>query len=231
MVSVRPPSVVNVHVDYPPLKTISIIDTPGLNSKLEEHERTTLAYLSEVEVVFWVFSANKPAARSELKYLETIRSRGCKVYGIVNKIDTVDGFHDDRKRHGEEMAQVMAVLHKHCGAVIQRFITLSAKEALKGLAKGDRKQEEGSNIGELRRVIGEELADKAAGIRREHLAARVACYAGLGQATELYLGELFAPYRQGLEPLRKRLDLIEEEAKVLAEEEQTATPAGNNQQW
>ena len=76
-------SVVNVRVDYPPLKTISIIDTPGLNSNFEEHERITLAYLSEVEVVFWVFSATKSGAWSELKYLDTIRTRGCKVYGIV----------------------------------------------------------------------------------------------------------------------------------------------------
>ena len=227
----RQVSVVNVQVDYPPLKTISIIDTPGLNSKIEEHERTTLAYLSEVEVVFWVFSANKPAARSELKYLDTIRSRGCKVYGIVNKIDTVDGFRDDRKRHKEEMEQVMAVLRKHCGAVTERFIPLSAKEALKGLATSDRKQEEGSNIAELRRVIHEEIAGKAAVIRREHLASRVACYAGLATATESYLRELFVPYRQGLVPLRKRLDLIEEEARTFAQEERTATPEGIKQRW
>ena len=224
-------SVVNVQVDYPPLKTISIIDTPGLNSKIEEHEQTTLAYLSEVEVVFWVFSANKPAARSELKYLDIIRSRGCKVYGIVNKIDTVDGFMDDWRRHAEEMSQVMAVFRKHCGAVIERFITLSAKEALKGLAKNDRKQEEGSNIAELRRVIDEEIADKVAGIRREHLASRVACYAGLDKATESYLRELLKPYRQGLEPLRKRLDLIEQEAQASAVEERTANLGKVVQKW
>ena len=224
-------SVVNVQVDYPPLKTISIIDTPGLNSKIEEHERTTMAYLSEVEVVFWVFSASKIAAATELKYLDTIRSRGCKVYGIVNMIDRVNGFHDDRKRYTEEINQVMAVLRKHCGAVIERFITLSAKEALKGLANSDRKQEEGSNIAELRRIIDEEIAGKAAGIRREHLASRVACYAGLGKATESYLQELFAPFRQGLEPLRKRLDLIEQEAQTFAVEDRTATLGKMKQKW
>jgi GTPase Era involved in 16S rRNA processing len=224
-------AVVNVQVDYPPLKTISIIDTPGLNSKIEEHERTTLAYLSEVEVVFWVFTAYKPAAGSELKYLDTIRNRGCKVYGIVNMIDTVDGFHDDPMRFKDEMDQVMAVFRKHCGTIIERFIALSANEALEGFTSGDRKREEGSNIAELRRVIDEEVAGKAATIRREHLAARVACYAGLGKATESYLTELFAPYRQGLEPFRKRLDLIEQEARADAEEERNARQKVTRQSW
>lgn len=115
--------------------------------------------------------------------------------------------------------------------VIERFITLSAKEALKGLASGDRKREEGSNIAELRRVIDEEVAGKAAIIRRDHLAARVACYAGLGKATESYLTEIFAPSRQGLEPLRKRLDLIEQEATAVVDADRSASRKGTRQSW
>jgi predicted GTPase len=214
-------ALVNVLVDYPPLKKISIFDTPGLNSKIVEHERTTIHYISKVDVVFWVFKANQPASGSELKYLETIKSYGRPVYAIINKIDTVRGFGKNRERWDDEMKQIMAVFHEHCGAVIERFIPMSALEALQGMAANDPERITVSNIAELRRVIEEEIAGRAEKIKQERLAIAVAHYAGLGTATETYLNELFAPHRTGLQPLRERLDFMEQEAREFAAEDRT----------
>jgi predicted GTPase len=204
-------ALVNVFVDYPPLKKISVFDTPGLNSKILEHERTTIHYISKVDVVFWVFKANQPASGSELKYLETIKSYGRPVYAIINKIDTVRGFDKNRDRWKEEMQHVMAVFHQHCGSVIERFIPMSALEALKGHQDGNQERVLGSNIAELRSVIEDKIAGRAEKIKQERLATAVAHYAGLGKAMDIYLNELIAPWMQGLHPIRERLDVMETE--------------------
>ena len=40
------------------LKSISIIDTPGLGTITEENEERTLGYFQDVDVVLWVFNGN-----------------------------------------------------------------------------------------------------------------------------------------------------------------------------
>ena len=224
-------ALVKVLVDYPPLKKISIFDTPGLNSKIAEHERTTIHYISKVDVVFWVFRANQPVAGSELKYLETIKSYGRPVYAIINKIDTVRGFGKNRERWDDEMAQVMAVFHEHCGDVIERFIPMSALEALLGLATNDPARVAASNISELRRVIEEEIAGRAERIKQDRLATTVAHYAGLAKATQSYLDELFNPHHSGLQPLRDRLDLMVQEARDFAADDRTSGLDAMKRPW
>ncbi len=224
-------ALVKVLVDYPPLKKISIFDTPGLNSKLVEHERTTIHYISKVDVVFWVFKANQPASGSELKYLETIKSYGRPVYAIINKIDTVRGFDKNRQRWDEEMEQVMAVFHEHCGNIIERFIPMSALEALHGMASNNQEQIAASNIGELRRVIEEEIAGKSEKIKQGRLATAVAHYAGLGKATETYLDELFSGHREGLKTLRERLDFMEQESLDFTVDDRTKRLDGMVKPW
>lgn len=224
-------SLVNVFVDYPPLKKISIFDTPGLNSKILEHERTTIHYISKVDVVFWVFKANQPASGSELKYLETIKSYGRPVYAIINKIDTVRGFDKNRERWDEEMQQVMAVFHQHCGSVIERFIPMSALEALKGHQGGNQERVLGSNITELRSVIEDEIAGRAEKIKQERLATAVAHYAGLGKAMDIYLNELTDPWLKGLQPLRERLGVMETEAAGFESGDRTKGLDGIQKPW
>ncbi len=206
-------ALVKALVDYPPLKKISIYDTPGLNSKIEEHEKTTMQYISKVDVVFWVFKANQPAAGSELKYLETIKNHGRPVYAVINKIDSVRGYGKNLDKWNEEMSQIMEVFHKHCGGIIEQFIPMSALEALKGMATNNKEQIERSNIGELRRVIEDEIAGRTEKIKRERLATTVSHYAGLGKAAEVYMQELFAHHSTGLKPIRERLDFMEQEAR------------------
>lgn len=77
-----------------PLKNMTVIDTPGLNSKLgKAWGHNSWAYVnSKVQVALWVF-CHKACFRSELGYLDVIKSHGCSVYGIINMIDAVNGFH------------------------------------------------------------------------------------------------------------------------------------------
>lgn len=224
-------AIVNVQVDYPALRTLSIYDTPGLNSKFESHERITKGYISEAEVILWVFKAGQAGSATELGYVNTIKNHGCKVYGIVNKIDTVRGFGRDEKRWREEFDPVMLDLNKNFGNIIERFIPLSAKEALAGMTTGDSSRIDKSNIAELRQVIKEEIADKASTIREEHLAVKAAHYVGLGKATQNYLNEIVAPVKKGLKPLYKRLELMVQEARDFTVEDNRKNLPSMKRPW
>jgi small GTP-binding protein len=76
---------VTTAVDF--LKDIHIVDTPGTNAIIREHERLTTEFVPRADFVLFVTSADRPFTESERVFVEAIRAWGKKVVVVVNKID------------------------------------------------------------------------------------------------------------------------------------------------
>ncbi len=74
----------------PYLKEISIVDTPGTNAVIREHEEITSLFVPRSDLILFVTSADRPYTESEKTFLEAIRAWGKKVVLIINKIDILD---------------------------------------------------------------------------------------------------------------------------------------------
>jgi len=72
------------------LRDINIVDTPGTNAVLREHEALTREFVPRADLVLFVTSADRPFTESERAFLETIREWGKKVVVVVNKIDILE---------------------------------------------------------------------------------------------------------------------------------------------
>lgn len=71
----------------PLLRDINVVDTPGTNAIVREHEELTRDYVPRSDLVLFVTSADRPFTESERGFLEQIRSWGKKIVLIVNKVD------------------------------------------------------------------------------------------------------------------------------------------------
>src|SRR5262245_5612562 len=71
----------------PLLKEVQIVDTPGTNAIIREHERLTTDFVPRSDIVLFVTSADRPFTETERAYLQTIRDWGKKIVVVVNKID------------------------------------------------------------------------------------------------------------------------------------------------
>lgn len=69
------------------LSEISIVDTPGTNAIIREHEAITAQFVPRSDLVLFVTSADRPFTESERAFLEQIREWGKKVVIVLNKID------------------------------------------------------------------------------------------------------------------------------------------------
>src|SRR6185369_9243653 len=78
---------VEILVPLPQLEKINIVDTPGLNSILPEHEATARAFIARADAVVWVFTAAQGGKASEKRALRSIRDEGKRVLGVLNKAD------------------------------------------------------------------------------------------------------------------------------------------------
>ncbi|HET7219437.1 MAG TPA: dynamin family protein [Vicinamibacterales bacterium] len=80
--------VVNAPVDF--LRDIHIVDTPGTNAIIREHERLTTEFIPRADFVLFVTSADRPFTETERAFIETIRAWGKKIVIVINKVDIFD---------------------------------------------------------------------------------------------------------------------------------------------
>jgi len=86
-----------LHVITAPVKLlaeISIVDTPGTNAIIREHEEITSQFVPRSDLVLFITSADRPFTESERSFLEKIRDWGKKVVIVLNKVDILQSSED-----------------------------------------------------------------------------------------------------------------------------------------
>lgn len=69
------------------LQNITIVDTPGTNAIIREHEALTAEFIPRSDLVLFVTSSDRPFTESERAFLSRIREWGKKIVLVINKID------------------------------------------------------------------------------------------------------------------------------------------------
>lgn len=74
----------------PILQEISIVDTPGTNAVIREHEQITSEFIPRSDLVIFITSSERPFTESERAFLTKIRDWGKKVIIVINKTDILE---------------------------------------------------------------------------------------------------------------------------------------------
>jgi hypothetical protein len=74
----------------PLLRDIHIVDTPGTNAVIREHEAITAEFVPRSDMVLFVTSADRPFTETERAFLEQVRGWGKKVVVVINKVDILE---------------------------------------------------------------------------------------------------------------------------------------------
>jgi small GTP-binding protein len=72
------------------LREIHIVDTPGTNAIIREHEAITAEFVPRSDLVLFVTSADRPFTETERAFLEQVRGWGKKIVVVINKIDILE---------------------------------------------------------------------------------------------------------------------------------------------
>lgn len=73
------------------LREVAIVDTPGTNAVLREHEEITSHFVPRADLVLFVTSADRPFTETERAFMERIRAWGKKIVVVLNKADLLSG--------------------------------------------------------------------------------------------------------------------------------------------
>jgi len=140
----------------PVLRQLTIVDTPGTNAVLRQHEELTRDFIPHADLVLFVTSADRPFTESERLFLTLIAQWGKKIVLILNKIDILEA---------EELEQVLAFVQQNSMALLghkPEIFPVSARLALRSrLQTQDPSQEEASRIKAVENYILETLDPEA----------------------------------------------------------------------
>lgn len=81
----------------PLLNELSIVDTPGTNAIIREHEQITSEFVPRSDLVLFITSSDRPFTESENAFLKRIRDWGKKVVIVINKVDILETPEDVRQ--------------------------------------------------------------------------------------------------------------------------------------
>lgn len=105
------------------LKSLHIIDTPGLGTITQQNAERTIEYFQNVDVVLWVFNGNYLGQTDVNNYVRTVSNMGKPIIAIINRIDEVDGDPQD----------LVDYLDDTMGVYFKKVFPISAKKAYHGI--------------------------------------------------------------------------------------------------
>ena len=113
------------------LQDLSIVDTPGTNAVIREHEILTSNFIPRADLVIFVTSADRPFTESERTFMDQIKNWGKKLVLVVNKIDLLET-PEDR----ETVRSFVAENAKRLLGLEPPIFLVSAKQALQAKVDG-----------------------------------------------------------------------------------------------
>jgi small GTP-binding protein len=175
------------------LENLSIVDTPGTNAIIREHEMITNQFVPRADLVLFVTSADRPFSESERAFLERIRDWGKKVVVVLNKVDLLQSEAD--------LSEVKTFINENSNKLLgitPEIFPVSARQALQA-KQGQPQLWESSRFAPLEEYIQRNL-DEGSRIRLKFL-------------NPLGVGEhLVSRY---LEVVNRRLELLQEDFTTL----------------
>jgi len=134
------------------LKDLTIVDTPGTNSIIAEHQLITEGFIHRSELVLFVTSADHPFTESERVFLQLLKDKwDRKLLFVLNKIDL---------KTEEEQSEIITFIEKNFYRLFgfePKVISMSTKDAFLAKTSGDAELLQKSNIETVEQFIFEKM--------------------------------------------------------------------------
>lgn len=84
------PFVSRIRVPLSVLEGVALVDTPGTNAIIRQHQTLTEGFLPRADLVLFLTSADRPFTESERQFLDLVKRWGRSVIMVVNKADLLE---------------------------------------------------------------------------------------------------------------------------------------------
>ncbi len=144
----------------PLLRQLNIVDSPGTNAIIRQHERLTDQFVPQSDLVLFTTSADRPMTESERQFLQRILAWGKKVLFVLNKADILE--------NQAALQEARDYVLKHATVTLGEppiLFAVSARAAQRALSEPDQAERQrlrgASRLDDLEEYISTSLDDAA----------------------------------------------------------------------
>ena len=113
--------VVEILLPLEALARVHLVDTPGLNSILPEHEQVARGFITRADAVVWLFAVQQAGKASEREALARLKDEGVRVLGVLNKVDQISA---------KEKTTLTRHVEKELAGLVEAVVPVSARRAV-----------------------------------------------------------------------------------------------------
>jgi hypothetical protein len=172
------------------LERVWILDAPGSNAPIPEHEALANEAMRRADAALWVFDAGQAGKASEGRWLARIRASKRTVIAVLNKVDRL---------RPDQLEQAKAVLVRDMPEIGPDPVAISARAALRAKLAGDQAAFEASGFPTLLRRLEADVFSRSRWLK---------CRACAGRLLEVLL-EALATEAQATAPAVARRECLE----------------------
>ncbi|HLA44546.1 MAG TPA: dynamin family protein, partial [Aggregatilineales bacterium] len=140
---------------HPLLNSVSFVDTPGLESVIEQHDKVTRRFLHRADLVLLVMVATHVLSASNLDFLRELKAYGKRTIIVVNQVDVLN---DEEREAVQTFVEEQGAVHLGLTPTIWM---VSAKQAMEAQRESPRDEiiYDESGFAEVEEYITETLND------------------------------------------------------------------------
>lgn len=134
----------------PRLRDLALVDTPGTNAVIAQHQLLTERFVPRADLVLFVTSADRALTETERGFLQRIAAWGRRVTVVVNKVDMLAG--------QAQLDEVVGFVRRHAREALgyaPEVLAVSTRQAIQARAVGDEAGLEASGLAALERHLAQ----------------------------------------------------------------------------
>lgn len=141
------------------LQHVHLVDSPGLGSAFEEHDRVTTPFLQRADAILWMADAERPGDEEDLEAIRALSEYRKRTILVVNKIDVL---WDD----ADEMDRTIKLFQDEYSQYCTEMVRVSAASALQARRERDEALYDRSGFPELMDLLRTQFFTNETAIRR-----------------------------------------------------------------
>ena len=131
------------------LKKIHIVDTPGLQTITTQNSKITKNYMINADAILWVMNIHHNGQEDVIDAIESSKSFGKPLLGLINRLDELD----------EDWDEVMDHMEDEIGYLFKKIFPLSARTSWEGIMQNDLQKIKKGNVVSVAEYLREQIAD------------------------------------------------------------------------
>lgn len=188
------------------LRTMRVVDTPGLNTLTEYNDQLATEYIQRADVVIWLVNGRYPGKLSDMEMAEKIHGMGKRMMAVISHVDNLDE---------TTVTACIEHLKRNCDELFEIILPFAGEKVIQAIEEKDSERIEQSGLNKIHDIILRKFSDNSTEVQTESILDSVKAVIEKNQE---YHVQYLKNYEKNLSLLKKTKDILSQRSSEIEQE-------------